>query len=437
MRSFSFGPLFDAVLLSAMAGCGGISTKGFDTACLEGDLSSLLMSGLSPDEPADYVALLSRGGFDTGGAWAMASSSGTACATATDATTCQAAIDAATADAGFLLGQCVQVCPQYILVVNRGDDVEVVSDVDGVRAQIGTVDTAAEAVWIASMAGYSVACGDIEDGAVREVDGGWEVIATKMTSDCDPIEITQYRLSITSAGSLSELESDVVSSEKGACVGRRPGGLRPVSARGRTALGAWLGGVASLEAAAVHAFAEIEADLLRLGAPGDLLREAARARRDEVRHARRVGRLARRARGRIPRPQVSPVAARSREGFARDNAVEGCVRETYGALVARWQAMAAQHDEIRRALVSVAEDEHRHAELSWRMHAWATEGLDADARARVEAAMVEALVALRLEVDAPMDPEVERMAGYPSREIRQALVTGLARQLALRGLPAC
>jgi len=51
-------------------------------------------------------------------------------------------------------------------------------------------------------------------------------------------------------------------------------------------------------------------------------------------------------------------------------AVEGCVRETFGALEATFQAKNANDPQIRRVMRRIAEDETRHAALAWRVAAW-------------------------------------------------------------------
>ncbi len=54
-----------------------------------------------------------------------------------------------------------------------------------------------------------------------------------------------------------------------------------------------------------------------------------------------------------------------------ENAVEGCVRETYGAVRGLVEAQTSRDRGIRHARKSIAADECRHAELAWAVHAWA------------------------------------------------------------------
>ena len=127
--------------------------------------------------------------------------------------------------------------------------------------------------------------------------------------------------------------------------GRRPEGLVEGVAEGaaaRTAMGEWLAHLAWLEAASVHAFRKLGEELESMKAPRRLVRGAKRAAKDEVRHARVVARLARKHGGKPARVRVAGTAPRSRAAFARENAVEGCVREAFGALVATWLARHAR-----------------------------------------------------------------------------------------------
>lgn len=198
-------------------------------------------------------------------------------------------------------------------------------------------------------------------------------------------------------------------------VGRRPAGFRPrVGARGRTVLGGWLSRIAELEAAAVDAFDVLSVELAAHGAPRRLRVEARRARRDEVRHARVMRALARRRGGRPSVAATPPRPVRSLEAIALENATEGCVRETWGALFATHQAERADDPALRRAFARIADDEARHATFSWQLHRWASQRLSREARARVEAARLAAVAALREEIAREVPDAIARRAGAPA-----------------------
>jgi hypothetical protein len=107
------------------------------------------------------------------------------------------------------------------------------------------------------------------------------------------------------------------------------------------------------------------------------------------------------------------IGVRSLEAIAAENAVEGVVRETFGAAVALWQAKHARDAEVRAALRRIADDECRHAELSWRVARWARTRLPREAHARIDAAARRGIGELRREVRCEVAPAVREHAGLP------------------------
>lgn len=174
--------------------------------------------------------------------------------------------------------------------------------------------------------------------------------------------------------------------------GRVPAGLAPVAGvSGRSPLGAYFANAARLEAASVAAFRRLREELSLHGAPAALCEAARDAEQDEVRHTLAMARLARRHGGRYVRPRVEAVAPRSLAAIAEENAVEGCARETFGALLATHQAQHAADPAIARAMQAIAADETRHAALSWAIARWSLTQLDAAQRATVTTAWHDAM----------------------------------------------
>lgn len=211
----------------------------------------------------------------------------------------------------------------------------------------------------------------------------------------------------------------------GCVVGRRPAGLSGPSTCDTRAAGSYFADIAHLEAASVAAFRVMRDELRAKGAPKKLVRAAARAARDEIRHARTTGALARRF-GAQPRvPVVAAIEPRSLEAMALENAVEGCVRETYGALLATRQAARATDPVVRAAMMRIAQDETRHASLSWQVARWLDTRLAPASKRNVARAKHAAAAEL---IDAlANEPEVSfaALAGLPSA----AEATHLARQM--------
>jgi hypothetical protein len=184
--------------------------------------------------------------------------------------------------------------------------------------------------------------------------------------------------------------------------------------------------MAFLEAASVHAFKILRDELRHHGAPRSLIRAAERAARDERRHARAAGALARRYGTRAAAVYVPKRAVRSIEAIAVENAAAGCVQETYGALVATYQAQAAEDPVVRAAMMRIARDETRHASLSWKVMSWLNGRLDTQARARVRDAMHEASAEVARHAMRLRDPELARVAGLPSGPREHTMVQQMA-----------
>jgi hypothetical protein len=204
-------------------------------------------------------------------------------------------------------------------------------------------------------------------------------------------------------------------------VGRIPEDTVPCDRGAR--IGDRLARQAYYEAASVVAFDRLAEVLAQAGAPAKLVERVRRASADERRHTATFTRLAR-ARGVVAsEPALGPASPTLYE-LALENATEGCVRETYGALVLLHQAEHAADPELRAAFARVARDEIAHAALSWDLARWFEARLDAPERAKVREAQREAERALRSAADDAPDG-VDRELGLPSRAVAASLCARL------------
>jgi hypothetical protein len=183
------------------------------------------------------------------------------------------------------------------------------------------------------------------------------------------------------------------------CTGRRPAELVRADGAARDLVGAWLAEAAQLEAASVPAFEILARELTAHDAPAAFVERALASADDERRHARIMTSLAR-AHGATPGPvRVIARAPRDLEAIARENAVEGLVREAYGARVAIDPAIGA--------------DEQRHAALAADVHAWIRPRLPYAARLRVDEARDAACAALIAECAVELPRAVRDALGLP------------------------
>ena len=162
-------------------------------------------------------------------------------------------------------------------------------------------------------------------------------------------------------------------------------------------------------------------------APRSLVQRALSAARDEIRHARTMTALARQWGAEPQRARIDPPRPRSAVDVARENAIEGCVRETYGAALALWQSMHASDPQIAAAMTVIAEDEAEHAQLAWDTAAWLEARLSPAELEAVEGARTRAIQELAAGLSSPA-PWGD-LGGLPGAESSRRQLASVAREL--------
>ena len=379
-----------------------------------------ILGHLTPSEPANYLAIRADSEFSDDGqteveVW------GEPCAEASDSETCLSTL-AETWPSSSGWGYCGEGCTDYGLAYTRGDEVGMADSVEEVVTFLGAIDSPADAMMVARAGDYKPECLSVE-----ETPTGWEMTAEIMTSDC-PWTDEIRRISVDASGVVA-VEEVLEVLESDGCAGRRPDGLSPRGALSGSAVGCQLAHIAHLEGAAVIAFERMAVELERFGAPAELVERARSAARDEVRHARQVGRLARAYGAALVPVEVEPMVERDLLSFALENAAEGCVRETYGVVDAMYRSRCATDARVRSVFARIAEDESRHAELSWAIHRWLGTRLSESELAQVDEVMVAAHATLREELERSGSAPL-RALGAPPVEAKVAMADVLAERLA-------
>lgn len=431
----AFVPLLGA---TSLVGCGGSAESArewrselTDTVCNDaGEIEFL--SGVDAAEPFDYLAMREAVGEPEN--VEIREAVGKPCITGAD--DCEAILAMPIeSDSDFTRHY---QFPVYLdFAVTRGNEAELLTTEARLLEFLGEIDTPSEAALIAHLHHYVLDCNG--NNVMRSGDGF--IVYGEVGTGC-PEDIRGNLVAVDSDGAVRVLKSKVAERGDPNCViGRLPAGLvqhssgsgrvrSPVIARDAGhAVGAFYGEVAHLEAAAVHAFAQLTGELVLHRAPASLIRQALHACADERRHARVTRALAARYGHRALDPRVVPSPPRELEGIALDNVREGLIRETFGALVGHHQARHASDPVIRRAARAIARDETRHAVLSWEMHRWLLSRLSRAARRRAADAFHAELDALRMPFCHPPHPDVQRLAGMPSEAESRKYYRGLERRL--------
>jgi hypothetical protein len=176
--------------------------------------------------------------------------------------------------------------------------------------------------------------------------------------------------------------------------------LDGIDARERAALAAHWTRVGLMEHASIAAFARFSLQLLAVGAPPELVRDAQAAMADETDHTLLCFALASAYAGRSIGPGRLSLSgaldAQDDRTILITTIREGCIGETLAAIEAAEAGAHAEDPAVRAVLAKIAVDEERHALLAWRYVAWAIAGnpeLAAVASAELDAALAEPIAA--------------------------------------------
>ena len=208
--------------------------------------------------------------------------------------------------------------------------------------------------------------------------------------------------------------------------GRRPEDFfAPEPKEGACPLGDYCARAAYHDSASASAFLRLARELEEHGAPASLVDGCQAAHLAELRHAQSFGELAEDYGVVAEAPPSTIVSIRPIVAVALENVVEGLVRETYGAVVARHRARSAGNPRIRQVMTTIARDEHVHARLARDIASWFATNLTELENVWVDNAMRHAARSLSREVDVDVEADLSWDAGLPSRRDAVGICAGL------------
>jgi len=379
-----------------------------------------LLSDLAPLEEIDGI-VLAQTGVQIGRYRRPAG--GKACINATDTELCNQNIDDLT-----------QSYSENIMIVTQGDTIQVLQTEADFQRILGDLDNKQKVFSWMHVHGLRLSC-TFEDSAVLDVANGqiWNGIYTQITSSCSPLIEERVRVKIDASDwSIVEFSRARIKEDEGACIGRKPPGqvnFLDVEIADISSIGNVLARHAAYEAASVIAFVHLKQELSFYNAPVAILKRIDKAIEDEKRHALQVEILAQRYDRQIKKFDVDATPIRNLEAIAIDNMKEGCIGETWGALVGLFQAEHAKDKVIATTMYLIAVDEVDHAALSWEIHDWITDQLSEEACLRVEFTKKAALASLRLKAERPVEQNLSLLAGFPEPQTSKVLVDKLIQSI--------
>ncbi|MFO0629652.1 MAG: hypothetical protein U0325_29010 [Polyangiales bacterium] len=127
----------------------------------------------------------------------------------------------------------------------------------------------------------------------------------------------------------------------------------------------------------------------------------------------------------------APMDLRALVEVALENVKEGCVGETWGALIAMHQSMWAEDLAVRSAFREIARDEVRHAALAWAVHRWVLGELDEGSHREIQRAEERAWDELQSALAAVSEHGTSQALGLPDVSVSLQLARSLraARQM--------
>ncbi len=407
----------------AMPACDGdeLRSEDFKTDACEGDP----LHGVTPAVPVDYLELRSDSGAQPSSGQddvRVLASSGFACANAVDKTKCQAALESlrpVDAQRPKAMGP----DDRRYLVFTRGDEVGAVTSVEALRTFLAPFENPKDgALLLEEFTEHRLQCGGAN---VRPSGDAFEFFTHTGFACGEGTRRDANGVRIARDGTLTVVATEVDEEGDPNCqVGRRPEGY--ASTPSARSVADHLAATAELEAVSVLAFRRLSRELRAHGAPSELVARARSAAKDEIRHARATRRLAARFGGTVKQRPVGALPVRSLEAIAEENAREGCVRETFGALVATMQAARATDAAVRAEMETIARDETEHAALAWDVAEWLDGVLDGEGRARTGRAREEAAAELQASLGRAFG---SRLLGLPGPGEARALLARMQAEL--------
>jgi hypothetical protein len=179
------------------------------------------------------------------------------------------------------------------------------------------------------------------------------------------------------------------------------------------------------EASSVAAFLQLRSELDLHNAPKELLERCSVAANEEVHHARMMAKMAKDCGNELPTLDFGELPHRSLFDLVLDNAIEGCIFESYSALKAHFQAQNAIDSGIRAIMKVIATDETKHAQLAWDIHQYLMSLLSSTEQQQIRIAQQQALKQLITQAGQENSQSCASEFGYPPSKLAETFAQQL------------
>lgn len=148
--------------------------------------------------------------------YTVVNETGTLCGDVTEPQACTEEFNELVSDTGF----CWHGHPAdsvYYIAASRQEEHELITTDDGVLEFLGEIDTEEDAMLYARALGYFWRTDKKQNGAIRAVEDGFELVVTELVSLCTPLQTDRVLIHIGFDGTVTELDRAVLSREPNMC----------------------------------------------------------------------------------------------------------------------------------------------------------------------------------------------------------------------------
>lgn len=168
---------------------------------------------------------------------------------------------------------------------------------------------------------------------------------------------------------VDDIDVDLQPNRKTNTGGRLPPAYQEPQIMGE-GIGVYFAKSAHEQAAAVFSYIALATQLRSFGAPTNLIEQCQSAAKDNILHAKIMQELSEMEGVFVPSFHYVPTSQSILE-VAMQNAVDGCIYETWAALLANWQSTHLPSDpELQTVYEQIGKNKAMHGQLAWDLHFW-------------------------------------------------------------------
>ncbi|WP_300441754.1 hypothetical protein [Christiangramia sp.] len=173
---------------------------------------SSFYESIIPEEPVDFFEIVTY--LDE---IIYTFSEGALCVDAENTEECMSEFNALIAEDGFVISCLPAGCYTFIREQTDGVNQLITTD-EKLLEFLGTIDSKGDALLLAMANDYYWNRNDVENGAIRDICNGYELIVSKIVSFCAPLQIERFRLKITPSAEIIILDQEIIEFGEDLCI---------------------------------------------------------------------------------------------------------------------------------------------------------------------------------------------------------------------------